>query len=155
MSRSAGVALTHVPYRGTAAGLADLLGGVLPAYIGAINGPVLEAHRDKMITIVTTTGTERSRYLPDVPTIVESGIKDAVAVDWTGILAPTGTSPEVVARLSAAFTQASKHPDFGKLLTTMGMDTLSLPQSAFVTRMKNEFETWRPIVKASGFSLDS
>ena len=155
LGKVSGVALTHVAYRGGAPALQDVIGGAAPAAIGTLSDLMISSRNEGRIRILATSGTKRSAFLPDVPTMVEAGMKDVVATDCSGILVPVKTPPATVARLSKALLEVVGSPEFKAGLNRFFMEPLALDQKAYADKLRSEYEAWRPIVKASGFTLDT
>src|SRR5881394_3702031 len=110
LTRDSGVALTPVHYKGGAPALQDLLGGQVPVSVNPV-GEVLPYARSGKVRILATTGKQRSKFLPEVPTLAESGFPQIVVERWLGFFAPAKTPPETVNRLAAAIAEAVKAPD--------------------------------------------
>ncbi len=150
LAQAAGVELTPVHYKGGAPALQDLLGGHIPVSVNPIS-ETLGFGNAGAIRILAVTGRERSRFLPDVPTMVEQGYKDVVVESWLGLFAPAKTPPDAVAALSAAVRAAVASPDFVEALAKIGNDPAYSPPDEFARTVKADLERWGPVVKASGF----
>ncbi len=152
-SKAAGLDILHVPYKGGAPALQDLMGGQIASSFNPI-GEVLPQMKSGKLRVLATTGAQRSKFMPDVPTMVESGFKDVVAEVWMGILMPANTPPAAVAKASAAINEALKSQELNETFSKFGMDPfLSTPES-FAALIKNDMAMWGPIIKASGFSAE-
>ena len=155
LGKAAGVALTHVPYRGGAPALQDVIGGTLPAAIGTLSDLMITARNDGRIRILAVGGAKRSAFLADVPTVGEAGIRGVVVSDCTGILLPARSPAASVARLGKALTDIVGSPEFKAGLNKFYMEPLLLDSRAYADKLQSEYTTWGPVVKSSGFSIDS
>jgi tripartite-type tricarboxylate transporter receptor subunit TctC len=149
LANAAGIMLVPVHYRGGAPALQDLAGGHVPASVNPLGEVIGQAASGK-IRILAVTSPERSRFVPDVPTIRESGF-DVAFESWVGAIGPARMPPGVVAALNAAIAEAVGSPEVTESLARMGSDALSEPPDAFAARLKADMERWGPVVKASGF----
>jgi tripartite-type tricarboxylate transporter receptor subunit TctC len=149
VANEAGVKMTPVHYRGGAPALQDLLGGHVPASVNPIS-EVLSYAKSGTLRMLAVTGSERSRFLPEVPTMKEQGY-NVVIDSWIGVFVPAKTPPEVVTSLSAAIETATKSPELAENLAKFGNDPAFQPQAEFAARVKADIERWGPVVKASGF----
>jgi tripartite-type tricarboxylate transporter receptor subunit TctC len=153
LSKAAGVELSAVHYKGGAPALQDLLGGQIPVSINPV-GELLPYVRSGKVRALATTGSERSSFLPDVPTMVEAGYRDVVVQAWLGFLAPSRTPPDTVSRLAAAIADAARDETARQSIEKFGMQPVSSGPAAFAATIKADLERWAPIVKASGFSAE-
>ncbi len=153
LARAAGVELSPVHYKGGAPALQDLLGGQIPVSINPV-GELLPYAKSGKVRVLGTTGPERSIFLPEVPTLAESGYPDVVVQAWLGFLAPARTPQDVVARLSAAITEAAKDEGARQSMEKFGMQPASAGPAAFAATIKADIARWAPIVKASGFTAE-
>ncbi|WP_313303406.1 tripartite tricarboxylate transporter substrate binding protein [Diaphorobacter sp.] len=148
-----GIKLRHVPYKGAAQAMTDLMGGNIDLYMSAI--PTLLGHvRNGKLRPIIVTSLKRSPQLPDTPTLAELGHKDFEAISWYGLLAPRGTSAAVVEKLNAAVNEALAQPDVIEKLRSEGGDVLGGSSQKFSEFLAAEVPRWGKIVKASGASLD-
>ena len=153
LGRAVGVPLQHVPYKGGAPAMQDLIGGHLPANAS----PVAEAlphHQAGKIRILAVAGVRRSRFLPEVPSLAELGYREVVFQDWLGVFAPAGTPPAVAARLYAAMAETVNAPEGVAALGKFGMETDAAGPDAFPGIVKADWERYRAIVNASGFKAE-
>jgi len=152
IGRLAKLDLRHLPYKGTPAAIPDLLTGRLPMYIASV-AEFIEHHKAGTIRILATLGASRSRFLPDVPTLRESGF-DIEAPLWFGVWAPAGTPSTVAERLRAAFLDALNNAEIRTRIETLGFEIAGTSGEALAQILRAEHERWGPIVKASGFKAD-
>jgi tripartite-type tricarboxylate transporter receptor subunit TctC len=151
LSKAIGVPLAPVTYKGGAPLATDLVGGHIPLSADALASQ-LELHRAGKLRVLGVAGTRRLSWLPDVPTIKESGYDafDRANAAYAAFV-PAGPPKDVAARLEAALLAAMRNPQVRAQVDRMGLEPTGLP-GAEVTRIMNEDRAyWRPIVKASGF----
>jgi tripartite-type tricarboxylate transporter receptor subunit TctC len=151
LSKAIGVPLAPVTYKGGAPLATDLVGGHIPLSADALASQ-LELHRAGKLRVLGVAGTRRLSWLPDVPTIKESGYDafDRANAAYAAFV-PAGTPKDVAARLETALLAAMRNPQVRAQIDRMGLEPTGLP-GAEVTRIMNEDRAyWRPIVKASGF----
>jgi tripartite-type tricarboxylate transporter receptor subunit TctC len=152
-SQAAGVPLAHVPYRGSAPALQDLLGGQVPAYLGFV-GDFLQYLGSGKLRLLAVTSERRSRFLKDVPTFAEQGFGSVVGVESYGLFAPAGTPDAVVSALAAATRTAAADKALAGGLEQIGLEAAYVGPAEYVQTIAAERERWKPIVAASGFKAD-
>lgn len=150
LGRGIGVEMVHVPYKGSAAYLNDLVGGQVPAAIDAI-ADLTELHRAGKVKVLASSGATRSTALPDVPTFNELGVAGVEAMGWFGFFAPAKTPKPIVDALNAAINKALTSPDVAEKLSKLGMDPATGSPELFAKVLADDYAKWGPIVKASGF----
>lgn len=149
----ASVRFTHVPYKGAAQGVTDLIGGQIQMYISSV--PTLIGHiRNGKMRALAVTSLKRTDDLPNVPTLAESGYKDFEAVTWFGVVGPAALPKEAIAKLNAAFNKAIEAPDVQKKLAAQGADVLGGSPDKLAALISSETARWAPLVKASGAKVD-
>lgn len=150
LARVAGVELTHVPYKGDAPALQDLLGGQIPMVLGTLGSALPHVQAGKLRALATS-GPERTPLLPDVPTVREAGFAALEMTDWFGLFVPSAMPAELVDRLYATVRDALATKEvqdgFAKLAFAPGGE----PPAEFARRVRADHERWKPIVQASGF----
>ena len=152
--RDAGVKLQHVPYRTTPAGIMGVANGEVtmafyntPTVVGLIKGGKLKA--------LAITSAQRSELLPDVPTMVEQGMKDYVFSTWMGYAVPKGTPAPVIEKLNAEMIRIGQLPAVAEKMKSQGIDMMPPEQPAAVDKLiRDELALWIPILKASGASTE-
>lgn len=149
----AGVDVTHIPYKGGAPALADLMGGQVTMMFSNRIGALPHIRSGKLRALGVADGV-RSPQLPDVPTFVEAGYPDLKVLVWSGIMAPTGTPAAIVDRLHAVITEAMQAPEMKAQMDEMGVTIASGGPAQFGEFLKSQIAQWRPIVKASGARVD-
>ena len=151
--KTAGVKFTHVPYKGAAQGVTDLIGGQIEMYMSSI--PTLIGHiKGGKMRALAVTSLKRTDDLPNVPTIAESGYKGFEAVTWFGVAGPAGMPKEAIAKLNAAFNKALETPDVRKKLVDQGADVLGGTPEKFASLIHEDIARWGQIVKDSGAKVD-
>jgi tripartite-type tricarboxylate transporter receptor subunit TctC len=151
--KTAGIKFTHVPYKGAAQGVTDLIGGQIQMYMSSI--PTLIGHiKSGKMRPLAVTSAKRADDLPDVPTVAESGYKGFEAVTWFGVVGPTGLPKDVVAKLNAGFNKALQDADVKKKLEAQGADVLGSTPEKFASLIRDETVRWGKIVKESGAKVD-
>lgn len=151
--KTAGVKFTHVPYKGAAQAVTDLIGGQVELYMSSV--PTMIGHiRNGKMRALAVTSTQRVDDLPQVPTIAESGYKGFESVTWFGFVAPAGTPKDIVTRLNAEIGKALQAADVKKKLGDQGADVLGGTPEQFATLIKSDIARWAPVIKESGAKLD-
>jgi tripartite-type tricarboxylate transporter receptor subunit TctC len=145
----AGVNLIHIPYKGSAPAVTDLLGGQVMMMFDNIPSSMPHIKSGKLRAIATT-GAKRDPSLPDLPTIAESGVPGYEAGVWFGLMAPTGTPKDIIAKLNAEIVKAAKGPDYIKKMNEQGYIVLASSAEQMGEMSRAEYARWGPIVKASG-----
>ncbi|CFN68491.1 lipoprotein [Bordetella pertussis] len=145
----AGVDMVHVPYKGAAPAVADLLGGQVDIMFDtvALSLPHLKAGKLRPLAVTTT---RRSSSLPDVPTMREAGLPGYEMAAWIGLLAPAGTPEAVVARIQADVGAVLKMPDVKEKLQAQGTDISGMPGSEFAVLIKDELGRYGQVMKQAG-----
>jgi tripartite-type tricarboxylate transporter receptor subunit TctC len=149
----AGIDIVHIPYRGAATAITDVLSGQMDMAFEPISVMVGHVREGKVIPLVVT-GAERSPELPDVPTMIESGYPGFVSMSWTGIVAPAGTPPEVVAKLNRAVIDSFRSKEAADSLARLGAEPRFGTPEAFGATIAAEIPKWAETVRAAGLRLD-
>ncbi len=143
------VDLVHVPYKGSAPAMADLLGGQIPMMFDTIITALPHVKAGKLRGIAVTKGT-RSEAVPDMPTIAEAGLPKFEAVSWIGLMGPAGMPDDVVKRLSDAMVQLLRDPSVRQRLADAGAEPVGSDAASFFAHMQKENGRWEPVVRAAG-----
>ncbi|WP_295542584.1 tripartite tricarboxylate transporter substrate binding protein [uncultured Pseudacidovorax sp.] len=151
--QAAGVSMVHIPYRGSAGMLTDLMSGQIQATFGDVLVLLPQIQAGKLRALAVTSKT-RHPMLPDVPTLDEAGLKGFEALSWQGLFAPAGTPPEVVEKLSAEVNKAVRSPDVREYFASRGFIVEGTTPAAFKALIEGEVKKWTPIVKYSGARAD-
>ena len=145
----AGVAIVHIPYRGSAGARTDVLGGQIEMMFDAI--PTMAEHiKAGKVKALATTGKARSAVLPDVPTANEAGVPGYEATLWLGLMAPKGTPAAVVAKLNAEIAKITGNPEVRRNWAAQGTTAMTLGVEEFSKYMNDDIAKWARIVKFSG-----
>ena len=148
-----GADLFIIPYKGGAAALPDFLGGRIQV-LNPTPSTSLAYIRDGKMRALLITSPGRSALLPDVPAARELGMPDLTLEFWAGVLAPAGTSPEIVGKLNAAINATLRSPEMREAMTKLGMDAkLGSPQD-YATFISDETPRWNAIVQSIGVKID-
>jgi tripartite-type tricarboxylate transporter receptor subunit TctC len=145
----AGINIVHVPYRGAAPAMNDLVGGQIPILFDNMPGVRPQALAGSLRALAVA-GHARSPLFPELPTMAEAGVTGFEASSWFGLVAPARTPPAVVAILTDDVAKALADPDFARKLSDVGAESGSLSGSAFGAFLRAETEKWRKVVKDSG-----
>jgi tripartite-type tricarboxylate transporter receptor subunit TctC len=145
------ISLTRVPYRGNAPIINDLIGGHLPFAITTVSDAIPQ-HRAGGVTIIAVSSAARSPFVPEVPTLKESGI-DLVADAWYGMWLPAGCSPDFVSKLSAAVSKALAEPEAKDKLLAIGLIPVGSTPEGLTAELVADTAFWQPIVKATGYRI--
>ena len=147
------VDMTHIPYKGSAPAVTDLLGGTVAMMFDNIPSALPHIKAGKLHALATT-GAKRDPALPDLPTIAEAGVAGYESGVWFGLAVPVGTPKEVIAKLNDASLKGMKSPDFVKRMTELGYKIIGSTPEQMTEMNKAEVARWGPIVKASGAKAD-
>ena len=149
----AGVRITHVPYKGTAPALTDLLGGQVDMMFDNL-GVSAQHVRSGKLKALAVGSAKRVSSLPAVPTVIEAGIAGFNAVTWFGVVAPPKTSPEIAAKLSTAIAETLKHPDVIKRLQDLSAEPVGGTPAETAAFMKDEAERWKRVIQSANVKVD-
>jgi tripartite-type tricarboxylate transporter receptor subunit TctC len=146
-----GIAMTRVPYRGSAPIINDLVGGHLPFGITTI-ADAIPQHRAGGVKILSVSSAQRSPFLPDVPTLKENGI-ELVADAWYGMWLPAGSSQQFARQLSAAVSTSLAKPEAREKLLAIGLIPVGSTPEGLTQELAANTAFWQPIVKATGYKI--
>jgi hypothetical protein len=149
----AGVNLTHIPYKGVGPAQIDLLAGQIQLVFGGVPS-VAPQVRTGRLRALGITGPKRVVTFPDVPTIVESGVKNYESTMWYGVLAASGTPQPLVMKLHGAVNRALRTPDLNERLLADGSEPSGMLPEEFTAFIKSELTRWAPVIRASGAKPD-
>jgi tripartite-type tricarboxylate transporter receptor subunit TctC len=152
LANAAGVKMTPVHYRGGAPAIQDIIAGHMPAGVNPVSESLPFA-RSGAIRVLAVTGSKRSPFLPDAPTMRESGY-DVVIDSWLGVFVPAKTPADVVNALSGALHDAIKSREMLDSLAKVGNEPTFQTPAEFAATVRADLERWGPVVKASGFVAD-
>jgi tripartite-type tricarboxylate transporter receptor subunit TctC len=140
----AGIRMTHIPYRGTALAVADLLAGQVQVVFADPISALQHVNSGTLIALAVTS-KDRSPVAPTVPTMSESGYPGFDAVGWHGILAPGKTPPQIVARLNAEIVEALKDPETRTLMESQAMQIVGSSPEAFANFIRQDIAIWKEV----------
>jgi len=149
----AGVDMLHVPYKGSAPALQDLLGGQVGAMFDQVVTSLPHVRSGKLRALAVTT-LKRTPVAPDLPTIAESGLAGYSVTTWHGLLAPAATPREIVERLSKETAKALGSPEVREKFLAQGAEPTPSTPEQFRAFIESEIEQWAKVVKVSGAKLD-
>jgi tripartite-type tricarboxylate transporter receptor subunit TctC len=144
-----GTDLVHVPYKGAAPAMIDLIAGHVQVSFPTIIG-ALSHVRSGRLRALATTGAKRAPAAPDLPTMMEAGVPGYEAANWFGTAVPAMTPPAIVAKLSQEIARALRLPDVSERLLSQGMEPTSSTPEEFSAYIRSEMTKWAKVVKASG-----
>src|SRR5215475_6060565 len=147
--------IVHIPYKGSAPGVADLAAGHIPMMTPNIGGPLIDFHRSGKVRILAVAHDTRLKVASDIPTAIEAGLPGMVAANFNGLFAPAGLSPAIVGELAQATRKVMDDPEFQRTLLTSGFEPISDsgPQQA-QRLVSDELARWTPIMKSTNFKLE-
>ncbi|MBI3937373.1 MAG: tripartite tricarboxylate transporter substrate binding protein [Betaproteobacteria bacterium] len=149
----AGIDLVHVPYKGMAPAITDLIAGRLQLSIPTIPGGLPHAKSGK-VRALAVTGAQRSAAAPELPTVTEAGLPGYLATNWYGLVAPARTPRPVVGKLNQEIGRILAMPEVRERLTNIGMEPESNTPEQFAEFIKSEIVKWAKVVKAAGVRLE-
>jgi tripartite-type tricarboxylate transporter receptor subunit TctC len=148
-----GIDMTHVPYKGAAPAMQDLIGGQIQLMFDNLASSLAQVRAGKVKALAVTT-SKRSALAPELPTIAESGLPGFDINTWFGIFVPAATSREVVERLHAEFTRALAAPDVRERMLNLGAEPVGSTPEEFAVYIRSEAAKYARVIKASGARVD-
>jgi tripartite-type tricarboxylate transporter receptor subunit TctC len=149
----AGIDMVHVPYRGAAPVLSDMLAGRVQVYF-AVPTSVAGVIREGRLRAVAVTAARRSPLFPDLPTVEEAGLPGFVVESWYGLIGPGGLPAPILARLQRDTMAVMQEPEMRARLAAAGLEPLTSTPEAFAQLIATELERWGPVVRASGARVE-
>jgi tripartite-type tricarboxylate transporter receptor subunit TctC len=148
-----GMNIIHVPYKGAAGAITDLVGGQVQAMISALQtvAPHVKSGRLRMLAVMSA---QRADAFPDVPTLKEAGVADLEVETWYAMFAPAGTAAAIVGRVNRDVNELLKEADVREVLAKQGLDPAGGTPEALGARVKRELASWTRVVKAAGIKAD-
>ena len=148
-----GIDIQHVPYKGSSPALTDVVSGQVVAFIGNMppTVPLIKAGKLKALAVTTRS---RSALMPELPTISEAGLPGYETVAWFGVLAPAGTPPEVVNKLSAEIGKIAKSPEIREKLVAMGAEPVGSTPEEFKAVIDRDIAKWKPLAQKVNIKVD-
>jgi len=148
-----GTRITHVPYKGGAAGIADLMAGQVQLMMESLNSATPHARAGR-IRPFGVSGPKRSPVLPDVPTIAEAGVPGYSATTWNGMVAPVGVPRSIVARLNAALNDTLRSPPVRKRFATLGAEPVGGTPEQFAALIRSEYKKWGDVIRRANARIE-
>jgi tripartite-type tricarboxylate transporter receptor subunit TctC len=149
----AGIDLLHVPFRGGGPSMNDVLGGHTKIMMSSLVQTTPHIKSGRLLAL-GTGGKQRNPILPDVPTIAEAGVPSYEALNWWGIVAPAGTSPEIIAKVHAALGQVQDLPEVQKQFDLQGAAVQKMSSAEFGKFVDSEMNRWQRVVKEAGIKAE-
>ena len=141
-----GTKLLHIPYKGAGAVAGDLMGGQVQLLFDQLAASTANIKSGR-IKAIAVTSAKRASVLPDVPTMAEAGIKGMEVINITGVLAPAGTPPDIVAKINAAVQKAIARPEVKERFATLGVEPLGGTPDEFAAFIRDDFAKWTQVIK--------
>ena len=151
--QEAHIDIVHVPYKGAAGAISDLVGGHVQASVVAIQTAVPHVQSGRL-RVLAVMGAERSIAFPNAPTLKESGFPDLVVETWYGMFAPAGTPAEIVGKLNAELNTLLGRADIREQLSRQGLNPAGGPPGRLADLVRRELPRWAAVVKAAGIKAD-
>jgi tripartite-type tricarboxylate transporter receptor subunit TctC len=148
-----GTKLVHVPYKGGGPAAVALLSGEIGMIFGE-PASIAQQVKAGRLRAVAVTSAKRSLFLPDLPTVAESGVPGYEVTSWNGVLAPAGTPAEIVRRLNSDLNRIIAAPDMTKRMIEFGFEPVGGPPERFGEFIRAETAKWAPVVKKAGVKVD-
>jgi tripartite-type tricarboxylate transporter receptor subunit TctC len=153
LKTGAGVFVTHIPYRGAAPAVTDLIAGNVQAAF-MVPGNVQQFAKEGRLKLIASTGARRFPSTPNVPTMIESGFPDFVATSWIGFLTAGGTPKPIIDRYHREITKILNQPDTRERLNAMEFEVLATTPEQFSAWIRTEIPRWGKVIKATGAKAD-
>lgn len=149
----AGIRLNHIPYRGAAPAMADVMGGQVPLAFDNILTTMAQVQSGKLRALAVSTQA-RSSVMPNIPTLAEAGVRGYDATAWFGVLAPAGTPPAIIDQLATAIQKSVKTPEVTETMLKAGAEPVGSTPAQFDAFYKAEVERWAKVVKSAKVQVE-
>jgi len=146
-----GIKMTHVPYKGSTAGITDLMGGQIQLIFSGVTG-MIPHHKAKRVLGIAVTSAKRNQAVPDLPTVGET-VPGYESVSWSAILAPKGTPKDIVARWNTELNRILQMPDVRARMDSIGLDIVGGTQAQLRQVLTQDIAKWKKVVKAANIKL--
>lgn len=150
--QQAGIDTVHVPYKGAAPALQDVLAGQIDYYFDPATG--FQHIREGRAKLLAVSGTKRSPFFPDAPTLTEAGVKGVELGNWFGVFAPAGTPPEILARLGSEIAKAVALPEVRQRFAELGVEAIAQDAPAFRKTIADETQVLTALIRERRIALD-
>jgi tripartite-type tricarboxylate transporter receptor subunit TctC len=151
--KRAGIDMVHVPYKGGAPAMSDVVAGHVPAIFSNLSDALPQAAAGN-ISLIGVSSEKRAPQIPDVPTVAEQGYPNFRTLTWNGLMAPAGTPPQIVGQLAGEVERAAKTPAFAEQLNRLGVDALGNTPAEFATLIAADIPLWAEAVKIAGIKQE-
>jgi len=148
----AGVNMVHIPYKGSGPSIIDLVGGQVALMFGSTS--VLPHVQTKKLVLIGVTSAKRSAFVPETPTIAESGLAGFEVTGWAALFAPAGTPPAIVARLNQLVKHALSQQEAKAVMDAQGLDAVTSTPEELAQFVKSELAKWTKVINAAGIKAD-
>jgi tripartite-type tricarboxylate transporter receptor subunit TctC len=148
-----GARMTHIPYKGSGPATMDLIGGQAQVFFATVP-TILGQVKGGKVRLIATTGRTRSKLFPDVPTVMEAGVKDFEVGTWWGIVGPRDLPPEIVTALNQAINESTAAEALAKRFVDEGAERFAGSPAEFGAALAHELDGWRRVVKEAGLKID-
>ena len=148
-----GTDIVHVPYSGGGPAVMAVVGGQVSIYTGSIPSQLQQIKSGRLVALAVTS-SKPDPALPGIPTVAEAGVPGYEAVEWQGIVVPSGTPGPVIQRLNRAVVESVKAPEFNERLAGVGAHAVGSTPGEFADYIKKELATWSRVIKATGIRID-
>lgn len=149
LKQKTGTEMLHVPYRGNAPAMMDVIGGKI-TYMFDITSTAIPYIEGGKVRALAVTSRERNAGLPDVPSMVESGVDDYEVTGWYGLIGPAGLPSEVKEKIAAALKNVAQNPAFDENMQRGGYTLNALDGQAFLAKTKSEYDMWAEVIEKAG-----
>ena len=153
LKTEAGIRVVHVPYKGAAASIGDVMGGHIDAAFASMPS-VISSVQSNVVRALAVSSAKRVAVAPEIPTIAEAGFENFDVNPWWGILAPAGMSPSIAQKINADIVDILKTADMEEVLAKQGATPLISSPEAFRELLARDIEKWKKVVKASGATIN-
>lgn len=150
-AQMAGITMTHVPYKGSTAGITDLMGGQIQLIFSGITG-MIPHHKAKRVLGIAVTSAKRNKAVPDLPAVGET-VPGYESVSWSAILAPKGTPQHIVARWNTELNRILQMPDVNARMDSIGLDVVGGTQAQLRQVLTQDIAKWNKVVQAANIKL--
>jgi tripartite-type tricarboxylate transporter receptor subunit TctC len=148
-----GTDIVHVPYKGAADAVTGVLGGQVQMFFGDIAG-ILPLLREGTLRALAISSETRSPLIPDLPTMIESGVPDYVVLTYVGVVAPAGTAPGIVGKLNGAINQSLTSPEVAAAFARLGAEVRPAPPQDFADFLTAETRKWSSLARAANIRIE-
>jgi tripartite-type tricarboxylate transporter receptor subunit TctC len=152
-SQRTGITTQHIPYKGTAPSLVDMIAGRTQFLMGAVNTAVPHV-KEGRLRALGVTGAKRIQSLPELPTLNEGGLPGFVVTTWQGLFAPAGTPPAVLAKINAEFARAIRGAELKPKIEQQDMTPTATSVKEFTAHYRNELKTWTKVARDAGLKAE-